>query len=242
MSENHTRLVAVFEDRRRADDAANEASQVTSAPVRVGESDDYLRALRGEMREEMEHTILAPQAGFIATKESAKGLMVGVPVGAVIGALVALPLAAIPFGGWPVILRLVLVAVIGGVGGATVGFIAGMGTVIRPEDQPAAQRGVVVAVDDDSDALEQILARHEPIRLDRIGTDEIPQSTIVTEDDRNDEGVISQMIGQVAHHPGGDWSAVEVTDDDDPRLRSNRPDVPDHVGGELDPERDANSN
>jgi hypothetical protein len=84
--------------------------------------------------------------------------------------LVGLPIGYLLFVGdasvWE---KLALGALVGGLFGATVGGLLGGGFAMQsPEEKLAAERGVPVALDDAPPVAEEVMARHEPIRLDKF--------------------------------------------------------------------------
>src|SRR5437773_1109922 len=80
-------VVAVFRNRSSADEAIRQAVAARVPPSRIHEGDpeDRVAALRGEMREELEHTIIGPGPVGPATKEQTKALRVSLPVATAIG-------------------------------------------------------------------------------------------------------------------------------------------------------------
>src|SRR5690348_16098313 len=93
------RLVAVYDSEvtaRRAVDSVLGAG-APKADVRFNEPLDRVVALQGEMRDEIDHSGAGPGVAPY-TKEAARGVAVVGTIGAVIGAIVALPFSAIPFG------------------------------------------------------------------------------------------------------------------------------------------------
>src|SRR5512134_64482 len=117
-------LIAVYETLEQAYEAADRARQAGAPDAFVGEPGDRVDSLRSEMREELEHALIAPTAVLVLPKESAKGVGILAPVGMVIGALLALPLAWVDWG-VPFSTALVIVLVCGAAMGATVAFLVG---------------------------------------------------------------------------------------------------------------------
>ncbi|MDQ1382785.1 MAG: hypothetical protein QOG65_164 [Actinomycetota bacterium] len=183
-SGNGRRLVAVYETRDAAL-AAAEAARNAGVPaddVRVDEELDRVASIQGEMRQEIEHTVLGPGNVGPFTKEMAQGMTLGAVVGAVIGVVVALPFAAFSFAGWPLWLRLVLVAIVGGALGSTVGWIVGGGFGARRPDAPlAAQRGVTVTAPA-LDAVQTALIAAAPIRIDLVADDGHALGVVTTDE------------------------------------------------------------
>ncbi len=185
-------VVAVFRDQPTAAAAADAVQRTGVEPgrIRVGEERDEVASLRGEMREEMEHTVAGPGNVGPFTKEMAKGTLAGVAAATVAGAVLALPLALIDVGGLALSARLVIAAVVGAVGGATLGFVLGGGFGAKgPDEQLAVERGVVVGVRlDGREQAEQVTAalkEQQPIRLDVVSGDGQPIQTVTTEEEQD---------------------------------------------------------
>ncbi len=202
--------LGVFKDRQSAEAAAQRARDAggdDAAGIRVGDQADSRASLEAEMREEMEESWLSPQAALVATKESAKGMSLVIPIGAVVGVLAALPFAfLITFGGASLVLRLVIAVATGGLGGAAVGFIVGGGMAIKGPDEPlAAERGVTVRVPNARKEVVDALSEEDPVRLDTVAPSGRKTSTVETEEEREPDGV-PEDLAQSARQPEGDWS------------------------------------
>jgi hypothetical protein len=134
------------------------------------------------MRQEIEHTVLGPGNVGPFTKEMTQGMSLGAVVGGVIGLVVALPFAALSFGGWPLWLRFLLVAIVGAAVGSTVGWIVGGGFGARRPDAPlAAQRGVTVTAPA-LDTVRTALIEAAPIRVDLVADDGRALAVVVTDE------------------------------------------------------------
>ncbi|HVX19493.1 MAG TPA: hypothetical protein VHA73_15835 [Acidimicrobiales bacterium] len=178
--------VAVFDGERAARDAVQAlvAAGVRREAIRVGAERDRRAALRGEMREEADHTFAGP-AGALpkeATRGAVAMALVGGGAGGVIGALISL----IPFGGhWWV--RLVILVTVGIAAGSTIGFIAGGGAMARgPAEPPAAARGITVAVQPVSSEVVEVLRNAAPLRVDMLTANGDTLGVVTTEADRRD--------------------------------------------------------
>lgn len=191
-------LLGVYQDEQAAKEAAERAERA-GAPkdsVAIGRREDEVISMQAEMQEEMDQSWVSPQAGFAYTKESAKGLAVLMPLLAVVGAVLALPLGlVISVGDLPLWLRLLIAAGVGATAGATVALVAGPALGSKNTAEPvAAQRGAVVRVDDDSPEVVRAMAEAEPLRLDEVGQgNDIRAATVTTEEDRSDDGVVEGM-------------------------------------------------
>jgi hypothetical protein len=180
-SRQREHLLAVYASRRRAEAAARIARRTGAGPgdVRIGDALDRVVAVEAEMREEMEHTLAGPGNVGPWTKEMVKGMTLGTLLGAALGVVVTLPLAAFDLGmAWWT--RLTLVVVVGAACGGTAGWVLGGGFGARRSDEPlAAEEGVTVAAPA-TPALERALARTRPIRLDVVASDGRPVRTVRT--------------------------------------------------------------
>ncbi|MDP8955826.1 MAG: hypothetical protein M3N24_02560 [Actinomycetota bacterium] len=168
------RVVGVFRDRaaaERAAEAARTGGEVRTDQVQIDAEADERFALRGEMREEVDHTVAGPGPVGPYTKEMTKGLvrshLLWVPVGVVI----ALPLAFIPIGDTSLGFRLVLWGIVGAIGGAVVSLSIGGGLSAKgPRDSMAVERGVTVGITasspEEARRVADVFAKHDPIRVD----------------------------------------------------------------------------
>jgi hypothetical protein len=168
-----TVLVAVYRDRQTAEAVAHELGNVpdvSSEAVRVSDAADRLLSVRAEMDAEVAESWASPGVGALVTAEMMRGaLLLALLIGAM-GVLVGLPIGYFLFVGdasvWE---KLGLGALVGGLFGATVGGLLGGGFAMQsPEEKLAAERGVLVALDDAPSAAEEVMARHFPIRLDKF--------------------------------------------------------------------------
>jgi hypothetical protein len=186
MAQRRTDVIGVFEteaDARRAAEAAKLAG-ADPAVIRIGDRQDRLHELQGEMFDEMEHTVMGPGNVGPFTKEMTRA-MVPLTIGlGFVGALIALPFAAIEFGDLPLWGRLLIVAVCGGAVGSLVGFqLGGMYGARRPEEPLAVERGVTLAIDDAPDSAIDALKAMRPIQLDAFDESGKPLGAIVADDD-----------------------------------------------------------
>jgi hypothetical protein len=176
------RLVGVYEDADAARAAAQVARRAGADPddIRIGERLDRVVSLEGEMREEMDRTVAGPGNVGPFTKEMWRGMHIAIPIGAVVGLLLALPIAAIPFD-FPVWARLLVCGVVGLSVGATVGWVVGGGFGAKRGEEPlAAEHGITLSVTA-TDHLRELLARTRPVRLDLVTERGEPVQTVTTE-------------------------------------------------------------
>lgn len=212
-------LIAVYETLEQAYEAADRARRAGAPDAFVGEHGDRVDSLRSEMREELEHGVMAPHASLVLPKESSKGVGALVPLGAVAGALLALPLAWVDWG-VPFATALVIVLVAGGTMGATVAFLVGAGTALRGRfEANAADRGVTVRVPVDTPAIEHALDHGGVIRLDRVDAGGNPDEVLETEGSHEDGGVFEDMAGHVRAAP----HIAGINDESDPPVDLSDP-------------------
>ena len=180
MSAAPNSLVAVFETDGRAREAARRVRNlgVDDRSIRVGDSLDSLTAVRAEMREETEGLAGSPTGPY--PRGAVRGLAVGTVVGAVVGCVVALPFAAIPMGDLAVAARLLIVAAVGIVFGAFLGwFLGGAFGLERPEQPLAATGGTTLAVPD-SEATRRVLLTSGSLRVDVVSPAGKPVETLAS--------------------------------------------------------------
>jgi hypothetical protein len=166
--------------------------------VHVGQEDDERWSLRAEQTEETDRSLVAPHAGAIMPKESTKAVGIAIPIGAAIGALLALPFAVIEAGDLNVWLRLFWCGIVGATLGGTVAYIVGASMAAKDSFEPsAAQRGTVIRIDRPTPAIEDALVRLAPIRIDRFDGDGVVLSHVTTEEDRQPGGIVEEVAANV---------------------------------------------
>jgi hypothetical protein len=190
-------LLGVFRNRATAQSAADRArgAGVDDERIHVERREDKIDSLRAEMRAEVEDSWFSPQAGFMLTKETAKGAAVAILVLGAVGAVVGALLAFVFPTGMALWARLLAFGAVGATAGVTAGFVIGAaGAEKGTQKRLAAERGVTVRVDSAAPEVEQSLSEEEPIRLDVVTADGTPTgTTITTEEDRTDEGVVQDL-------------------------------------------------
>lgn len=195
-----TGVVGVFRSDTDAKKVAERAVSlgIDPANVRIGARDDHYRAIRGEMQDEMEQSWISPQFGVAYTKESAKSLAGVSIVAVIIGVVIMLPFAAVPIGGLALGWKLLIMAVVGAVLGITVGTIVGPAIgVKRPNEGLAADRGVVVRVSPAGEAVEKMMATHDPIRIDRFDGEDL--EVVQTEELSEGKGMVDEVKRNLAN-------------------------------------------
>jgi hypothetical protein len=199
-----TALIGVYRSEADAQSVARSLREAGTPDhrIRLGNDDDAHTSLLAEMQQETSESMMMPIAGIAHTKEATKGALLMGPPLVILCGLLALPLGFIPVAGAPLWLRLLIAALVGMAAGGTIAAIAGpaMGAK-RPNEANAAQRGVVLRVDDPDARAEELMAAMDPIRLDRVAQDEpMPLETVITEEQFTPGGV-AQEIERNAEDP-----------------------------------------
>lgn len=188
-SERTSEVIAVFRDQGAARAAADAASRaVSGAKPRVGGEGDDVASLKGEMREEMQHTVAGAGNAGPFTKEMTKGLSVGTLGGSLIGVVLGVALGFIPWGSIGLGPRLIIGAIVGAAAGATIGFVTGGGLAAKGPAEPlAAERGTTVTIDvrtpEEIERVSEALRGHDPIRIDVATAEGDAVSTVTTEEE-----------------------------------------------------------
>jgi len=194
------RFVAVYPSELEARAAADAAVRAGARPdeVRLGDERDVIASVKGEMRDEFDHTTPGPpSAGSL--REMSKGMLVGAAVGGLIGAVIALPFAAIAFGGLGAGARLLIVAVCGAFVGSVAGWVIGGGFGAPAPDEPlAAERGVTVTAPA-TEPIERALTAESPIRLDLLDQEGQPIAPVATDDQSNN--IVSDIARHMRNEP-----------------------------------------
>lgn len=196
MAQRATHLVAVYPDEGAARSAADrlEAAGVDPGRIRVGRPEDHTSSVVAEMRQETDEAWMSPQAGFLLTKEMARGAAVVVPVLAGLGALFALALTPFVLSSLPVWARLIVLAGLGAAAGGAAGLILGAGEAEKGSREPlAAERGVAVRVESAAPGLEKVLAAAGPIRVDRVSDSGTATRTVATDEGPGRDGALDDL-------------------------------------------------
>jgi hypothetical protein len=200
MAPRRTDVIGVFPDEQRAREAAEVAQRAGADPsvIRIGDRNDRIKELQGEMLDEVEHTVMGPGSVGPFTKEMSKGIVPLTIALGIAGALVALPFAAIDFGGLPLWGRLLILAVCGGAVGSVIGFqIGGMYGAQRPEEPLPVERGVTIAIDGAPPSAIDALKAMQPIQLGTFDEHGRSLGTVVAEDHVDEHGGV---IGHLSEH------------------------------------------
>ena len=192
------KIVAVFPDATTADAVARDLRGATgTADVKVATTESRQASLRAEMREEVEHTVLGPGSVGPFTREQARSVAYWTVICTLVGAVVALPLAFLPFVDASIGMKVLVVALVGAACGATFGFLLGGrwgGEVATGgEEGPdlAAERGVSVSalVSGDATGVISKVEARSPIRDDVLDVDDTPLANIENEGDRDGRSI-----------------------------------------------------
>jgi hypothetical protein len=176
------KVVGVYRDRDEAEDAARAARQAGAREVSVDAPEDEVTALRGEMREEAENSFMGPGNIGPFTKEMARQGFTGTFAGALVGALLALPVG-LAADGLPLITRLIIAVCVGATAGALIG--GGFFRVRRDAREPlASEKGVTVGAQGPPQAVEAMEAE-DPVRIDLTTVEGEPEETITTEEEQD---------------------------------------------------------
>lgn len=192
-------LLAVYRDCRAADAAVRRLRDDGVDPdhIVVDDPADEVRSLDGEVREEMTQAFGHATVGVAYPKEAAKAVgtwgPVFVGVGAVIGALAALPF---DLGGWDLWLRALVGAVVGATMGGAIGLVVlpAMG-VRNPQEPSAAETGSIVRVEVVGEPVVRSLLATQPRRLDRLRHGAVID-TLATEDDLRPGGITEELVAR----------------------------------------------
>lgn len=166
--------------------------------VHLAERDDVDTSLHAEQVEEARESLVMPAAGVLLPKEPTKSVSIAIPVAAVIGAALAFPFAFIHVDSMSFWVRAFWLVAVGATMGGTIAYIVGSAMALRdPHTPSAAQRGVVVRVDDARPEVGELLRGLDPIRLDLLSGSSTVIGTVTTEEDREQGGIVEEVADNV---------------------------------------------
>jgi hypothetical protein len=194
-------LLAVYRDTATARRVADGIRRRFGVTPTVDAPLDERASLNAEMGEEMEHSFLAPQAGVVYSKESAKGLTLFTVLGSLIGLAVVVPITLAFADGLTTGARWATGIGIGLTFGATVGLVLGSLAAKRPNEPMAAEKGVTVRVPADADDLRTMLMEADPIRLDVVDDNDRPITTVTTDEKRTAREAGRKLGDRATHWP-----------------------------------------
>jgi len=201
-SERH--VIAVLRSRDEAERAARQLERlgVDRRLIRIDDPADVTTSLRAEQRQELDDSVIMPQASFIATKEGTRGFVAIGVVTLIVSLLVAFPVALIDFGlsyWWRYLIVFAIIMTMG----FTLALVFGpsLGTKDK-DDVAAATRGSLLYVGANSPSIREALSGCDAIRVDEVSPAGDPKSTVYTESDPIDHSVTEQVkdtTNQVRH-------------------------------------------
>jgi hypothetical protein len=164
---------AIFSSEEAARAAARTLEREFEGVVTRDSEMDQRAALRAEMRDEVEATVVGPGNIGPFTKGMTRGIALWVPVCTVAGAVLGVVLALLPWAsGMSMVWRIVAGLLIGAAAGATAGFVIGGGFRPRQEEEGAefaSERGWVVGLHtDDLETAERAERRLREQGADRV--------------------------------------------------------------------------
>lgn len=188
-------LVAVMPDSESADRLARDLRKrgVAAESIRTANSDTDTEALRAEVAAETTDGIVAPQAVFIASKEAVRGTALFSLVGSIAALVIAVPIALIEVGGLDYWARYLIEAAFLVFMVFLIAYVLGGAWGWDPERPLAAERGVVVRIDDTSSETERFVIAEGPLRVDRVADDGAPAGTVHTEGSHADERIVPKV-------------------------------------------------
>jgi hypothetical protein len=173
---------AIFSSEEAARAAATTLEREFPGEVTRDAPLDHRAALRAEMRDEVEATVVGPGNVGPFTKGMTRGIAMWVPVCTVAGAALGVVLALLPWAsGMSTVWRIVAGLLIGAAAGATTGFVIGGGFRPRQEEEGAefaSERGWVVGLHTDdletAERAERRLREQGAERVDRADASGFP--------------------------------------------------------------------
>lgn len=161
-------VVAVYGDEASAQRAATALRSIGVAEADIHSGGPATTERRGQDgRDELEMDQAVNVDPEVVAATGIGTMAVAMPI----GALLALPFALIPFGGWPLWLRAVCVAIAGALAAGAYATVMSVPILTPRKPQAAAgddADGVVVRVNDYSTQIAQIIANENPVRVDVI--------------------------------------------------------------------------
>lgn len=193
-------LVAVMPDAESAARLARGLRQrgVAAESIATGERLVETEALRAEVAAETTDAVVAPQAAFIASKEAVRGTALFTLVGSIAALAIAAPIALIEVAGLDYWARYLIEAAFLVFMVFLIAYVLGGAWGWDPERPLAAERGVVVRIDDISPQIEQFVIAEGPLRVDRVTDDGAPAGAVHTEGTHADEH-IKPKVGDTVH-------------------------------------------
>jgi hypothetical protein len=165
-------LEVTFENEALARQAVDSLKKADlGAVITVDAEEDQRAALRAEMRDELNASVMGPGPAGGLTKAQNKGVIKWVLILAPAGALLLFLVGLLA---WPSPTGLIATAAIGATGGATLGFVIGgfLGPREHDEGRPEAESGKVVGIHSgnvkDIEKAMRVLREFDGLRIDRV--------------------------------------------------------------------------
>jgi hypothetical protein len=183
-------IVAVLSDPEMARGVARRIESLGIPPwsIRMNDAAANVEAMKAEMREEADNTIVGPGSIGPFTREMSRGIVRQVAVWTLALAVLAAPVGLIGFIDLPVVTRVVIAAAVGAVAGSVIGFMLGGGLGAKDGYDPlATERGITLSITTpDTLAAEvvRIVCDAQPLRLDLGSLEGSPLETVINDVDR----------------------------------------------------------
>ncbi|HVL65584.1 MAG TPA: hypothetical protein VM573_10495 [Actinomycetota bacterium] len=165
-------LIVTLEDEEQARRVVDSLSSAgLSADITLNSHEDQRAALRGDMRDELDATVIGPGNVGPFTKGMSKGVVKWTTICGIVGIAAGILLALLV---WRSGLGVAVMAAIGGTAGATLGFSTGgfLGPRAEQEGRPDSQARPTVGVHadtmDEIRKAQQVLEGQRVIRLDHV--------------------------------------------------------------------------
>ncbi len=162
-------LVGVYPDERIAEDVTRALRRAApeGAAIAIADPFDAQESTAAEMDAELSQG-WGGVAAFL-TKEQMRGAIAFAVGLSVAGAILGLPLGLLYSAPASLLVKLGIGALVGSLFGSVVGTLLGGGFAMRsPADDLAAERGVTVSCEPDTETAEIVMGRFHPLRLDRM--------------------------------------------------------------------------
>ena len=206
MDTTNRRLVAVFPDRKTAEQAVEHAvgAGVDRSLIRMDEELDERASMRGEMRQELEGSFVSAQGAFAYPKEAWKGGSLTMLLLGVVGAVGLMLLTPFVLTDMSIVARLVILGGIGLVAGSTIGLVVGPGFSAKGPNEPiAAERGITVSLPLNDEGLRNVFTNAGAIRVDEVTDEGEPVINLASEGDGEDRGGLERMSNDLTADDGG---------------------------------------
>lgn len=189
-------LLGVYADDMTAERVIIDLREHAHVTAIRGTELDEQHSLNAEMREETTGSAIAPPVGVIPTKEAARTGSAFIPVGILIGLVVAMPIAFLFPGELSSGARLAMGGFIGLVFGVSGGLVLTSLGQKRPTERMAAEEGVTVHVKHDTEEVRRLMLAAQPLRLDVVDDQGRPIETLATQGDSSSPREIGRRMNE----------------------------------------------